>query len=107
MHGRARRRGCGGLVWVGGGCDVPNINLNAAAKDTAVAVMAWPTAPLDTPKSAAIGVSRLIGRNSAVTRPKAPRAREMTAHHAADMDLVSAVDESVWGMMESFIFVFR
>ncbi len=54
----------------------------AKAATTAVAVIAWPTEPLETPRSAAIGVSRLTGRNSAVTRPKAPKDNEKTGAQA-------------------------
>ncbi len=49
---------------------------------TAVAVTAWPATPSVMPRLAAIGVSRLAGRNSAVTRPNTPRVSENTAPQA-------------------------
>ena len=47
-----------------------------------VAVTTCPAAPTETPRSAAIGVSRLAGRNSAVTWLNAPSIKETTAAHA-------------------------
>ncbi len=51
---------------------------------TAVTVTACPAKASDTPSSAAIGVSRLAGRYSAVSRPNTPVVSENTASHAAD-----------------------
>ena len=48
----------------------------------AVAETVCPAAPSLILKSAAIGVSRLAGRNSAVTREKTPRANAPTAAQA-------------------------
>src|SRR5262249_43137905 len=45
------------------------------------AVTAWPAAPSEMPRSAAIGVSRLAGRNSAVTRPNTPSDSDTIAGH--------------------------
>ena len=57
----------------------------AMAPTTAVAVTACPASPSLTPRSRAIGVSRLAGRNSAVTRPKTPSARDTTAPQAGSV----------------------
>ena len=43
---------------------------------SAVAVTACPAIPSDTPRLAAIGVSKLAGRNSAVIRPNTPSPSE-------------------------------
>ena len=51
----------------------------ATAPTSAVAVTVWPAAPALMPRSAAIAVSRLAGRNSAVTRPKTPSVSEAMA----------------------------
>jgi len=51
----------------------------ATAPTRAVAVTAWPAAPSLTPRSVAMAVSRLAGRNSAMTRPKTPIVSEATA----------------------------
>ena len=54
----------------------------AMAPTIAVAVTAWPAAPSVMCRSAANGVSRLAGRNSAVTRPKTPSESETIAPQA-------------------------
>ena len=51
----------------------------AMAPTTAVAVTVWPAAPSVMLRSLAMRVSRLAGRNSAVTRPNTPSDRETTA----------------------------
>jgi hypothetical protein len=56
---------------------------------SAVAVTACPAAPSLTPRSAAIGVSRLAGRNSAVTRPNTPIAKENTPAQAGALSACS------------------
>jgi hypothetical protein len=55
--------------------------LDSNAK-AAVAVTVCPAAPSLILKSAAIGVSKLAGRNSAVTKEKTPRANAPTAAQA-------------------------
>ena len=55
----------------------------ANAPTSAVAVTAWPAVPLDTPSPRAMGVSRLAGRNSAVTSANTPSVSESTAPQAA------------------------
>ncbi|MEY9587670.1 hypothetical protein ABIA15_006491 [Sinorhizobium fredii] len=57
----------------------------AMAPTTAVAVTACPAVPSLIPRSAAIGVSTLAGRNSAVTRPNTPSASEMTPAQAGSL----------------------
>lgn len=49
---------------------------------TAVTVTACPANACDTPRSTAIGVNRLAGKYSAVSRPNTPIARENTAIQA-------------------------
>src|SRR5262245_9694165 len=53
----------------------------AMAPTIAVAVTACPAAPSEMPRSVAIGVSRLAGRNSAVTRPNTPSESDTIASH--------------------------
>ena len=48
----------------------------------AVAVTAWPAMPSEILRSAAIGVSRLAGRNSAPTSPNTPNVIDITAPQA-------------------------
>ncbi|MNY10539.1 hypothetical protein D3C86_1435240 [compost metagenome] len=55
----------------------------ATAATSAVTVMDWPAMPELTARSAESGVSRLTGRNSAVTSPKTPSESETTAAHFA------------------------
>lgn len=57
----------------------------ATAATSAVTVTAWPAAPSLTRRSLAIAVSRLAGRNSAVTRPNTPSAMEATAVQRASV----------------------
>ncbi len=60
----------------------PGTSNPANKATTAVTVTAWPASASDTPRSRAIGVSRLAGRYSAVSRPNTPIARENTAIQA-------------------------
>lgn len=57
----------------------------ATAATSAVTVTAWPAAPSLTRRSLAMAVSRLAGKNSAVTRPKTPRAMDATAAQRASV----------------------
>ncbi|KAG1384948.1 hypothetical protein G6F59_017701 [Rhizopus arrhizus] len=56
---------------------------------TAVTVTACPAKASDTLRAAAIGVSRLAGRYSAVNRPNTPIANENTAIQAAEVGAAS------------------
>src|ERR1700761_1380648 len=58
------------------------INRLVSIATAAVAVTACPASPSVTPRLDAIGVSRLAGKNSAVTNPKTPSASEKTAPQA-------------------------
>lgn len=49
------------------------------APTSAVTVIAWPAAPSLMPRSVAIAVSRLIDRNSAITRPNTPSVSDAMA----------------------------
>src|SRR5580692_7989091 len=59
--------------------------LDRSAK-AAVAVTVWPAARSLILKSAAIGVSKLAGRNSAVTKENTPRANAPTANQAGSLE---------------------
>lgn len=65
----------------------------------AVAVTAWPATPSVTPRLSAIGVSRLAGRNSAVTRPNTPSVIAKTAPHAGSRGAAGAAAEEIPGFM--------
>ncbi|MNE08499.1 hypothetical protein D3C80_1011500 [compost metagenome] len=60
----------------------PGTNRPANSATTAVTVTAWPASASDTPSSVAIGVNRLAGRYSAVSKPNTPMANDNTAIHA-------------------------
>ncbi|MNV35989.1 hypothetical protein D3C71_1274500 [compost metagenome] len=83
----------------------PGTSKPANKATTAVTVTAWPAKACDTPRSTAIGVSRLAGRYSAVSKPKTPIANENTAIQAAEVGAArSALPRSaVASQTQSFI----
>ncbi|CDG51992.1 exported hypothetical protein [Halomonas sp. A3H3] len=75
----------------------------ASAATAAVAVTAWPVAPTEMLRSAAMAVSRLAGKNSAVTKPKTPSARLTMPIQLAEVGSAVGVAVSNDGLAEQVV----